>query len=243
MSQKPPSGIEKSLNLDFRNDNNEIWLTSQYTLRRLVGILGVCLPLLLFLVLFLDSGINYPLDSISHYYYTRANPVFVIVVSLLGIFLLVYKGKEPVDLVLSSLAGIAALCLLLFPTSNISNLWQDPAHPESIMILRDNPSRILLHYICSGIFLASLAYMSAFLFTRSDKPPALRTKKKRMRNRVFRTCAVVMLLSLLVILANFVGLLDDELFDRFNLTFWMETIALEAFGISWLVKGELILEG
>ncbi|RYY59410.1 MAG: hypothetical protein EOO05_13330 [Chitinophagaceae bacterium] len=243
MDNNPPSDLERSLNLDFRKDNNEIWLTSQYTLRKLIGILGVCLPLLLFVVLLLDSGFTHPLNSISHYYYTRANPVFIIVVSLLAIFLLVYKGKEPVDLVLSSLAGVAALLLLLFPTSNISDYCNDPAYPESLMVLPVNPGRVLFHYISSGVFLGSLAWMSAFIFTKSDKPPAARSVKKKTRNRVFRICAVVMLMALLVIIANFAGLLSDEFFDRYNLTFWMETIALEAFGISWLVKGELILEG
>lgn len=227
---------------DFTKEQNQIWLTSQYTLRKLIGILGVCLPLLLFLVLLVDSGFSTPLNSISHYYYTRANPVFVIVVSLLAIFLLVYKGREPIDFIFSSVAGVSALCLLLFPTSNISDVCLDPAHPESLTILPVNPSRVLFHYYTSGIFLGCLAFMSAFIFTRSDKQPQHRTPNKKMRNRVFRMCALIMLVAVLVILANFAGILSDELFDRYNLTFWMETIALEAFGVSWLVKGELILE-
>ncbi|RYY55961.1 MAG: hypothetical protein EOO09_08395 [Chitinophagaceae bacterium] len=242
MENQPPSDLEKTLNLDF-DKQNEIWLTSQYTLRKLIGILGVCLPLLLYVFLYIDSGYSSPLDSISHYYYTRANPVFTVIVSLLAIFLLVYKGKEPVDFIFSSLAGISALLLVLFPTSNLTDNCNDPVFPESVMVLRVSPGRVLFHYISSGVFLGSLAFISAFIFTRSDKPAFARTARKRMRNRIFRTCAGVMVLALAIILTNFVGLVSDDFFQTYDITFWMEVVALEAFGVSWLVKGELILEG
>src|SRR5690349_20893941 len=100
---QPPTKAEEILNLDYSEKaKDDIWLFSQETLRKLVGILGILLPVLLYLFLLIDTGFTKPMESISHYYMTRACSVFVIVVSLLAIFLLVYKGKEPIDFYISA---------------------------------------------------------------------------------------------------------------------------------------------
>src|SRR5205809_3874487 len=160
MPNKSLSKIEQTLNLNYHTEKDNVWLTSQHSLRMLIGILGICLPVLLFLVLMIDAGFTHPLFSISHYYFTRASGVFVIIVSLLGIFLLIYKGKEPVDFLLSSAAGLFALCLLIFPTDNISNVCHDENHLYSLTILHESKFRPVFHYISAAIFLSCLAYMS-----------------------------------------------------------------------------------
>jgi hypothetical protein len=242
MQNKPPSKIEKAIKLDYTVENDNIWLTKQNTLRILIGILGISLPLLLFVVLWIDSGYTTPLFSISHYYFTRASSVFVIIVSLLAIFLLVYKGKERVDFYLSTAAGFFALCVLVFPTGNIWDQCGDKDHLYSLTILRNSNFRPNFHYISAAIFLSCLAYMSLFVFTKSNKPPAERGKPKRRRNRVFRTCGVIMVLALLIIVANFAGLIPGETFGKYHLMFWMETVAIVSFGVSWLIKAEVILK-
>lgn len=239
MSKQPPPAVQKALKLDYSDNNENIWLTEQKTLRKLIGFLGVLLPVLLFLVLLIDSGWHTPLYSISHYYFTRASGIFVIIVSLLGIFLLVYKGKEPIDFYISSTAGIFALALLLFPTNNISKICHDPDNLFSLTILNESSFRSGFHYVSAAIFLSCLAFMSIFLFTKSDKSPAQRGRPKRRRNRVYRTCGVIMIIAILVILANFLGIISDEVFIKYHLTFWMEAIAVWSFGISWLTKAEV----
>ena len=231
------SRVNRSLNLDYA-DRNKIWLSNQSTLRKLVGILGMLLPVLLFTFLLIDTNHTSPLQSISHYYFTRANSVFVIVVSLLAIFLLIYKGKETVDFYISSLAGIFALCLTLFPTSNISSVCCDVERAYSITIMKESEFRIAFHYLSAGIFLSCLAYMSAFLFTKSDKRVEERSKEKKFRNKIFRSCAVIMVLALLVIGAGFLEIIPADIYEGNQITFWMETIAVESFGFSWLIKGE-----
>ncbi|MBN8666222.1 MAG: hypothetical protein J0M30_01885 [Chitinophagales bacterium] len=240
--QEELSGLEKTLHLDFRNENEQIWLTNQNSLRILIGVLGILLPLLLPLVIWIDIGYWKPLYSISHYYFTRSSPVFIIIVSLMAIFLLVYKGKKPIDFILSSLAGVFALILVVFPTDSISFVCRDPDHLYSLAIYPDNSFRAVVHYVGAAIFLGSLAAMSLFLFTKSDKPPHLRGVQKRRRNRVFRTCGVIMVLALLVILANPLKIISNEDFEKYHLMFWMETVAVWAFGTSWLVKAEVILK-
>ena len=243
MSDITPSKLEQALKLDFNVEKNNIWLTSQHSLRKLIGILGICLPIFIFLVLWIDAGYTSPLFSISHYYFTRASSVFVIIVSLLAIFLLIYKGKERVDFYFSSVAGLFALCLLIFPTDNISNKCNDPNFLYSLTILPESKFRPVFHYISAAIFLSCLAYMSLFIFTKSDKSPELRGKNKRRRNRIFRTCGIIMVLALLVILANPLRIISNDTFVKYHLMFWMETISVESFGVAWLVKAEVILKG
>lgn len=238
---RTPSNLEKVLKLDYQDGQNNIWLTSQHSLRKLIGILGICLPLFLFIVVYADSGFNRPLYSISHYYFTRASAIFVVIVSLLAVFLLIYKGAEPIDFYISSIAGLFALLLVLFPTNSIAEKFPDADRLWSVTVLRESKIRVAFHYLSAAIFLGCLSYMSIFLFTRSDKSKENRGRAKRRRNRVFRICGVIMLVAILVILANFLGLISDDAFERYALTFWMECVAVWAFGISWLVKAEVIL--
>ncbi len=244
MPDQQPTSLERALKLDFvsENEKDNIWLTSQNTLRKLIGILGMSLPALLFLTLLINDRYTTPLYSISHYYFTRACSIFVIIVSLLAVFLLIYKGKGRADFYLSSVAGLFALCLIIFPTDNISKICQDAKNPFSLTVMRDSLFRAHFHYISAAIFLSCLAALSFFVFTKSDKGPTDRGRQKRRRNRVFRVCGIIMVLAILAILANFLKWISDEAFLKYHLTFWMETIAIESFGISWLVKAEVILK-
>lgn len=245
-STNRPSGIQRMLKLNYATpeDKEKVWLTQQNTLRILVGILGVSLPLLLFLTLLIDSGYTSPLYSISHYYFTRACSIFVITVSLLAFFLLIYKGKAPIDFILSSLAGVFALALLVFPTGNLSNSCPDPKKTISLTILNISEFRPHFHYISAAIFLTSLSAMSLFVFTKTDKPSwAAMGRNKRRRNRIYITTGIIMILAILVILANFFAIIPDDVFAKYHLTFWMETVAVESFGVSWLIKAEVILKG
>ena len=233
--------LNKLLNLTFTDDDS-IWLTSGKTLRKLVGVLGMLLPLLLYVFLLIISKHVEVLDSISHYYFTRSNVIFIIVVSLMAVFLLIYKGKEPIEFYLSSLAGIAALLLLLFPTDSIIGKCEDFCNTVSISFVSDNPTRSIFHYVCAGIFLGSLAYMSLFVFTRYNVNDG-KTEKKRKRNIIYRVCGILMILALIVILfAGGLSLIPPDIYNQYNITFWMETLAIEAFGFSWIVKGKMILE-
>lgn len=229
-------------NLNFLDDKR-IGLTNQDTLRKLVGILGMLLPLLIWLYIWIDSSYGKPLESISHYYFTRAASIFCIIVSLLAIFLMVYKGKERIDFILSCTAGIFAFCVLLFPTNNIT-VCCDAEKYYSVTSIAENSARVNFHYISAAIFLLSLAALSFFVFTRSDKPVIERTNRKKMRNRIYRICAIVMLAAILFIfIVGYKGIgMPEEVYTANHLTFWMETVAIEAFGISWLVKGKAVLD-
>ena len=84
--------------------------------------------------------------------------------------------------------------------------------------------------------------MAFFIFTRSDKPKKKRTKEKNIRNTIYKFCGVVMVLALLIILLGLLKVIPENVYSGNHLTFWMEVIAIECFGISWLVKGETIFK-
>ncbi len=96
----------------------------------------------------------------------------------------------------------------------------------------------------AGFFL-TLAYFSIRLFTKSDRK---KTRQKRQRNCVYRTCGYVMLLAMALIALEFLiqklELLPEatlRAIEGLDPRFWLESIATVAFGVSWSVKGEAIL--
>jgi succinate dehydrogenase hydrophobic anchor subunit len=241
MNKSKDSNLTTFLKLDYKEDNS-IWLTNSLTLRKIIGVLGMAMPLLLYAFLFFDNGMQEPLESISHYYYTRVSGIFVIILSLLAFFLIIYKGKETVDFYISLFAGVFALLVVLFPTSNITKICGDATKKYAVTILPNSDFRMYFHYTAAALFFLCLSYMSFFLFTRSDKSPSERGTQKTIRNRIYRTCGVLMLLSILILFIHSFKIIELNSLTSFPLTFWMETLAIESFGLAWLVKGETLFK-
>ena len=241
MNKSKQSDLNTFFKVDYKEDNS-IWLTNSLTLRKIIGVLGMAMPLLLYSFLFFDNGMQEPLKSISHYYYTRVSGIFVIILSLLAFFLIVYKGKEPVDFYISLFAGVFALLVVLFPTNNITEICGDSAKKYSVTILPISDFRMHFHYTAAGFFFLSLSYMSFFIFTKSNKSTSKRGTNKIIRNRIYRTCGVLMVLAILILFAGSIKIIPQDCFKTFPLTFWMETLAIESFGFAWLVKGETLFK-
>jgi hypothetical protein len=95
---------------------------SQQAHRQVIGVLGLVLPLLLYVLAGLrpTAGLKpwQPLDALSAYYYTGAVGAFVGVLFALSLFLLTYQGYEGVqaDRIVGRIGGAAALVVVLFPT-------------------------------------------------------------------------------------------------------------------------------
>jgi hypothetical protein len=218
---------------------NQSLILSFKAMRRLIGILGMALPLVCFLggLVFGDpaSGGGGLQRSISRYYYTNVRDFFVGLMLGMAFFMMTYKGHEPIDTIANIATGLAGVCVGLFPC-----LALDPDARVGLFQLSEGRSDTV-HIICAASFFVLLALDSLFLFTRTraDREP---TRWKRRRNRVYVACGCVMLaaLVLLAVLMIF-KLLDDQALDRTRIVFIAETLMLEAFGISWLVKGETIL--
>ncbi|GAA2976195.1 DUF998 domain-containing protein [Actinokineospora diospyrosa] len=191
-------------------------------LRRAIGAIGIGLPVVLVVGnLVLGDGVR---ASISGYYHSDVRDLLVGAMCAVGVFLLSYRGYEPIDNLVSNVAAVAAVGVAVFPTA--------PAHP-----MGGDGLLSTLHLISSVVFFLSLAYFSLVLFRRSDDPTP--TPAKIARNRVYLVCGVIML-ACLVLLATSVFLFDTAMADM-RPALWLESIAILAFGVSWLTKGEAIL--
>ena len=211
-----------------KNIKTENTLVFSYlTLRKVIGILGTGFPFLLYfgaLILF-GTGIQ---DSISSYYYTNMGDVFVGTLCVIGFFLLSYKGYEFKDDLAGDLACIFAIGVALFPT------------PQNDVSTSAERTVGIIHFVFAALFFTTLIYFSMYLFTKSD-PDETPTPEKLRRNKVYKICGYAMILSIVFIIVYFA--LPDRVeasVEAFNPVFWLESIAVVAFGISWLTKGEAI---
>jgi hypothetical protein len=183
-------------------------------LRKSIGWIGIGLPFVLMLGVFLLFKGPIPLYSISQYYYSGMRDLMVGALSAIALFLFFYKGYNRWDIWTSNIAGVSALGIAFFPT------------------VKDGPQDLVgnIHFISATIFFITLACISLFLFTITNTNPTLR---KRKRNWIYRGCGIT-IFGALIALGLFYKFFDQE---TSHFVYWTETLALVAFGVSWLVKG------
>ncbi|MEQ9425755.1 MAG: hypothetical protein RJQ09_15125 [Cyclobacteriaceae bacterium] len=217
-------------------NSNPNLLISYINLRKAVGILGIALPVIVVVgSTFGCCGLDELLTAISAYYHTNMRDVFVGILCILAIFMFSYKGYEKRDDMAGDLACIFALGTALLPTSSDgATSCADPAQNDLIRTI---------HLISAGALLLTFAYFSYFLFTKT-KPggEAAMSIMKQKRNKLYKVCAWVMVGCIGLIIVYFLGF--EERYPPtglFKPVFWLEAISLWAFGLSWLVKGEVLL--
>jgi amino acid transporter len=176
-------------------------------------------------MLFEGPGIQ---NSISSYYHTEMRDVFVGSLCAIAMFLLCYRGYERIDAIAGDVACVFALGVALFPTTPAMN-----ATPQDKIIGA-------LHLTFAVGFFLTLAFFALALFRKTD-PTRTPTRRKLQRNVVYTICgyAIIACLVLIVVVAL---ISDDSPVKRLDPVFWLESAAIVAFGVSWLTKGEAILE-
>ena len=200
-------------------DDERREMVSPVTLRRVVGVLGVALPIVLAVWGFFICRCLEIQPSISDYYALRMRDAFVGILFVVGWFLFAYKGYEPQDDIAGDLACLFALGVAFFPNSGKG--WEKA-----------------LHFISAAALFLVLSYFSLGLFTKSK---GQKTPRKRTRNAIYRTCGVVML-ACIALIGIYCWWLDDTPISALKPVFWLESLALWAFGISWFVKGETLFQ-
>jgi hypothetical protein len=195
-------------------------LVSHLTLRRTVGALGVLLPFALAVGCLLYGSCTGLKPSISEYYGTEMRDVLVGVLFTIGWFLFAYKGYDGHDDVAGDLACAFALGIALFP------------------ITSTRPVTRAVHLFCAAAMFLVLAYFSIVLFRKTSHPGAM-TPQKRIRNRIYLWCGAV-ILACIGGIALYTALPPNPGLAALEPVFWLEALALVAFGISWFVKGETL---
>ena len=189
-------------------------------MRIMIGILGMLLPWLVALI-----TLSWP-ESISCTYYSLfAVGTFMVVLGSAGILLINYKGYDKTDDITATLAGIFGICICLFPMV----YDPDPTIKVGVFHLVSTISNIF-HCVSAFAFFGILAFMSFFLFTKTDGNI---TKQKKIKNIIYRICGVGMIGSFLLMLLKLIPGVEI-----YNLTWIVEAIALFFFGTSWIVKSD-----
>jgi hypothetical protein len=187
-----------------------------FTLRILIGAAGISLPILLVIGKLIAEN-SFRLEySISDYYdNSTAGDILVGILFSLAFFLVSYKGYAPIDSIAANLGCAFALGVALFPTTS-KNTFVHYAH-----------------FVFALLLFSIFIFFSLYLFRKSAPHP---TKQKKNRNKVFFVCGILMI-------ACIVGIAVCEIFRinaNFHLVFWLESVALAAFGFSWITKAEVL---
>lgn len=214
------------------------------SLRMAIGWIGLALPFALvlgenlrdwFVTRTSTVGDSIIAPSISAYFHTGMRELFVGSLCAIAVFLVCYKGYDKRDDLAANTAGICAFLIAVFPTteSAVSDL-------NSVTIFSDartpDPTFVgVVHFVAAAVFFITLAIMSLFLFTLSTTVQP--TSQKRHRNKVYKACGIAMIACVLLIA---IGKLF-HVSDATSYMFWLESIAVVAFGISWLTKAQVIL--
>jgi len=215
------SRSERPHRLGAARDN----LISYQRLRFGIGLVGV----VLFLTPVVYSLVtNTWKDSISGYYYTPLRNFFVGSVTLLGAFLVAYKGNSWLDTLLTDLAGLCAILLAWDPTYNAgARTWQNMLHP-----------------ICASLAFGLLAIM-ALLFTQDSSRASTMEQLKLaalaafFRNKqgfiprtqmVYVICGDGILVTIIVYVVN-------ELLHGSVPLIWFEGVMLFFFATCWITAG------
>ncbi|MEL6780264.1 MAG: DUF998 domain-containing protein [Cyanobacteria bacterium J06597_16] len=204
-------------------------VVSYLMLRKAIGGLGMVLPFVLVIGGMLLFGLDIQ-PTVSDYYHTGMRDVFVGILFAMGVFLFSYKGYGPKDNYAGNLASVFVIGTALFPTTPVN-----PTGLESALGT--------IHIVCATAYFLTLAYFSLVLFTK-HAPNRPMTVRKKQRNQVYRTCGYGILgaIALMAIYAFAPSSFKEPIEQILDPIFWLEAFAVLAFGLSWYVKGEGILE-
>ncbi|MCM0675533.1 hypothetical protein NCC78_12645 [Micromonospora phytophila] len=200
------------------------------TVRRLrlgIGVVGIALPIVLPVGNALLTDRFALLGSISGYYHTDMRDVFVGSMCAVGVFLIWYRYRRLDDL-LGTIAGVLAIAVALFPTAT-------DAPAGSLSTIDVTIGRV--HQVSAAALFVLLAVFCLWLFPMSGRR-ARATRGTRVRNGVYRTCGIVILAAIALGVAS--NALPESVQDTLKPLFWCEAVAVFAFGVAWLVKGEAV---
>jgi hypothetical protein len=209
------------------------FVISFFTLRKAIGWFGLLMPIIVRLGAWLFEGIPSN-DSLSAYYYTSMRDVFVGTLAAIGVFLFCYRGPDKQDNILTNIAGVCAIGIGLLPTERIYHplileRFANVLSPDCY----SNHGPLGFHIYVVAAFFLIISYLTIFRFPKPSRPYI--TKQKLSRNKIYVACGIVMVLML-------IGVVVIKAIAAKRSVFWPETIAIVAFGIAWLTKGQAILK-
>lgn len=219
--------------------NNEL-VFSYLTLRNLIGACGMLLPVALAIFPSRSSEYYGFEPSISDYFYTDRGDILVVILCVLGAFLATYSGYDWKERLLTIIAGIGSIGVAFVPTMQRCNDCLHSVHTNSGGIF-PKLAGTALHFLFAATFLFVLAIISLVFFTKTGNEAIHKAdgklSQKGKRNIVFRICGWIIMICLAILGLYFVFKPDLK---GFPVIYVFESIAVEAFGFSWLTKGQTL---
>jgi hypothetical protein len=232
----------------YTGSRDEAYTRSYRVIRLVVGFLGIALPLIfIFVEAYLLKGSVHVRGSLSEYYHSPLQDVFVGGLCVIGVLLATYMAGEwkTLDFWASLIGGVAVLGVVFFPTMRSglpkgAPLCGSIPQPASCSFveqqLGEHPTAVI-HATCAIVFIASLALMS-FLFAASEvlakdersKVPFWRRLKSRARFWIYAACGTI------IVTAGIWAFAGAGIWQLTPL-YIGEVASVWAFGISWLLAG------
>ena len=197
-----------------------------HTIRLIIGLIAVIFPLV---VRIRAAKIT---DSISWSYYTDARDLFVGFLFVIGAFLISYKGRNLRENLVGWAGGIAACVTATFPTAicigaNCPSDWKSNVHYIGAIVLFSTTV-----YFCLVAFLGQVN--TKIKADEATNVVGFTPKKRRKIVYLFCGWGIAMVMLGLFVM-NVIGFNSIK-----NITFWVETVALELFGIAWAVASQYL---
>ena len=207
------------------NNNDKILLKNQ---QKILGWLCILLPILCigFGLFGQFAGVNHPnwFHSISATYHANSKLFMISLLCMTAVYFWAYSGYDKIDNILTCISAICAFGVAAFPTGGGTN--------ENIIGLFCLNSSIssIFHCIFAGVLYASFIVQMLRFRKHGNKM----TEKKKLRNKVYLICAIIMICAILCFalvdplgLPGY-GIIISECFLQFG------------YGFSWLIKAGCI---
>jgi hypothetical protein len=228
----PVSPDEQAINLQSRI----LYLKSYLLMRAIIGFIGVTLPFLLVLGdNLIKSGGPVLRGSLSSYYYSGMRDFLVASLAAAAFFLITYKIFErSISNILSVVAGLAVLATALFPTDRPHDVTA-PLTPLQEKL--GETTVVHVHYTAAGIAIVSLALITFLFGVQEGRRSPQRAGHTARFSPAFWRWFHWILAAIILLSVAFAAYCDrKQIFTSYSLLVG-ESVALEAFGLSWLFKG------
>lgn len=234
-----------------------------------VGLVAFFLPVVLYVGTSFSPFCR-PSSISHAYYVPFFGSIFIAAMGFIAVFLFCFPGHTRTDGRLATIAGAAALGLAIFPTARdgcsrsfytgqvfvtyqqgsdgnaAPELFYDYLLFQNATILGQPLSTQILHFLCAAILFGILGYFSLWSFRRNNGEGVIAcpngryamSSAKRYRNRIYAVCGLI-IYACMILLPGY-AYTADGIDTAFPPVFVIESVALFAFGISWVVKGRLL---
>ena len=188
--------------------------------RKLIGILGILLPIITGIMTSIMDPEHIGSISITHYANTYI--LFEGIVMATAFFLFTYQGYDLGDKALCRVAAAGALILVIFPCQGL------PGDSTRSLFPLDQSISDIIHSTSASVFFICMLIMTWFQFTKGKGSFKSRIKKIL----IFGLCGLVQCGGIAIVVVHAVtGLMS---------TFLGEMVFLISFGTAWLIKGKMI---